>query len=538
MKKIFACFLTVFLVGAALSWAGGNQQAPSTSGKAPVTVDWFIAYDWVSPHWNPAYNEADKYVYDNTGVNINFSTGDAEKLNVLIATDSLPDIITYDAISSQRLSMEDNGMLYPLDDLMTQYGVTIQAPQGMKDWYRNEKDGKWYAWVSFFYDKDDTKARGGSLVTHNFNFAREDIMQQYGIDEKSLGTKDGFIAALEKVKSSGVTYKSQKVIPWFGSGVDQLAEQFGRDREDKNGNLLNSQRQPEYLEALLFLNEIYRRGLTTDEIFTSGGDPARVRQLVGTGQVFASVGLAFVQTGQRDLLNGDDVLLKSIGYMKGSAGKEPVLTPSSTAGWTGTMVSRKAKNPQRVAELLAFLTRPELSRAESYGGLYGYDIVNGEAVMKPERIAERAADPAAYENKYLSAFLSFITDFIYVQQIEPKTTTNRVDIAFNFFYRGDYSDRYYDDKIFSDVNPEGGSDLAGTAAQVSEYWEQQFPRIVMAGSAQEANTLYQGAIAQMDRMGMAQLDAYKNQRFQINKKRMGVQFAWPRNDPTWVYYGK
>ncbi|MDR1903955.1 MAG: CGGC domain-containing protein [Treponema sp.] len=46
------------------------------------------------------------------------------------------------------------------------------------------------------------------------------------------------------------------------------------------------------------------------------------------------------------------------------------------------------------------------------------------------------------------------------------------------------------------------------------------------------------AIAQMDRMGMAQIDAWKNERFQENKKKLNLEFAWPRNDPIWPWYGK
>ncbi len=53
--------------------------------------------------------------------------------------------------------------------------------------------------------------------------------------------------------------------------------------------------------------------------------------------------------------------------------------------------------------------------------------------------------------------------------------------------------------------------------------------IVMAQTPEEATRLYNDTIAQMDSMGMVELDAYQDERFQANKEKMGLEFAWPRN---------
>lgn len=87
----------------------------------------------------------------------------------------------------------------------------------------------------------------------------------------------------------------------------------------------------------------------------------------------------------------------------------------------------------------------------------------------------------------------------------------------------------FDDKIFTDVAPEGGSDLAAVSAQLNSYWAQQFPLIVMAETPEKATQIYNDTIAQMDKTGMAELDEYQNEQFQKNKERMQLEFAWPRN---------
>lgn len=495
--------------------------------QTPIELNWFVAYDWTSMNFDPAHNTFDQYVYENTGVKIKFSIGNKEKLNMLIATDSLPDIVTYDAVSSERLAMEDGGKLLPFDELKDKYAPDMTVPQGMIDWYRNEKDSHWYALVGYFYDRKDTYERGGYIESHNMNFARKDIMDQLGINPDSMLTKEGFIDALKKVKAANVTYQGQPVIPYIGDDVEELAEQFGADREDRDGNLMNIKRQPEFLEALLFLNEIFNDGLTTDEIFTM--DSTLRKQMVSSGQVFAGTNVNYLN-GKDNLYYSDPkALMMGIGLIKGDEGKQAIVSPSPTAGWAATMVTKNCKNPARAASLLSFLTKKEMSLAYWYGGIDGYDIVDGAAIIKPERAAERSKDPAAFDAKYRSTLQDLLCDYVWVKKYEPKTNLDAYEADLRHYQKTWIDGHIYDDKIFTSVKPEGGSDLAAVEAQLDSYWSQQFPAIVMAPGKEAATEAYRNTIAQMDAMGMEDLNAYQNERFHANKKKMGVDFAWPRN---------
>lgn len=541
MKRLFLLLVLVTL-GLSFVFAGGQRGSggsiTGTSAAGPVTVEWFVGWDWANLHWDTVNSVFDKYVFDNTNINIEFSSGNTEKLNALIATNSLPDIVTYDAVSSQRLEMENSGLLLPLDDLITQYGVNFQVVPALKNWYRNS-DGKWYCYVSHFYDISDTEARG-AYIDSRTNVARRDIMDQLGIDPATMTTKTGFIAALEKVKAAGVTYGGQRLIPFVDVNFNNLAEQFGVDLEDKNGNLLNIQRQPEYLEALLFMNEIFRRGLSTEEIFTF--DSNQLTALFVTGQVFATDRLGGNPlNAKRSLYNSDNsAFMQSIGHIYGDAHKEPIVAPDSTAGWAGTMISKNCKNPKAAIELLAFLTRPEISMSTSvdFGGINGYDMRDGKAYIKSDRQIELAKDPVAFNNKYMSLIGSVMADWVWAMAITPTESGNKILDDEAYAIRTWLNGHYYDSKYFTDTQPEFGSDLAGVSAQINEYWGQQYPLILLAKSADEARRLYNAAIAEMDKMGMVQLDTYKNRRFQENKRKMGLEFAWPRNDPGWRFYGK
>lgn len=436
MKRIFALLLTAVLVLSLLVGCGsGSSDKPDDktspdqenaefvydSSKAsweqdtsPIELEWFVAYDWIDLGFDPDNNEFDKWIYTDTGITIKYTIGSQEKLNVLMATGNLPDIVTYDAVSTERENMENSGMLLPLDDLMEKYAPDMQVSDGMMNWYRNENDGKWYVWVSYFSDLEEYEKEGVSLESHNMNYARKDIMEALNIDPASMTTKEGFIAALQTVKDSGYTYNGQTVIPFIGDEVEYLAEQFGMDREDAEGNLLNAKRQPEYLEALLFLNEIYTKGLSTDEIFTM--DTTLRRQLVTSGSVFAGLRQNYLN-GKDDLFYTDNnALMMGVGHITGDSGKEAIVSPSTTAGWAATMITTNCKNPQRAISLLSFLTQPDVSLSYYYGGVNGYDIIDGQAVTKPERQEERMADTTAYDAKYKSSIQDCICNYMWVKK--------------------------------------------------------------------------------------------------------------------------
>ena len=87
----------------------GDEDTPAWKKYAgePVTLDWYVNYSWFAIPWGE--NAVSQKITEETGVNINFITpigNETEKLNALIASDSLPDLITlgYWAFYMNKLS--------------------------------------------------------------------------------------------------------------------------------------------------------------------------------------------------------------------------------------------------------------------------------------------------------------------------------------------------------------------------------------------------------------------------------------------------
>ncbi len=512
---------------------GGDE--PDTSlpswkrDTTPVEVEWFFGFDWASFNFDPENNISDAHVLAETGTSIKYSVGDADKLNALIATNNLPDIVTYNMVSAERLAMEDNGLLYPLDDLIDEHAPDFPVVEAMKDWYRNE-DGHWYGYANFYYDLEDSAARGIDLPTHNVVSARDDIMNELGITAESMRTKDGFMEALEMVKEANYQYNGLDVYPLYpvngGLGTWYLAEQFGVDREDEEGNYINIWREPEYLEALLFMNEAFNKGLIPDEAFTA--DRTTMDQRMASGQVFACIGLS----GAGALYGSDNAAaVLPIGYIEGTSGKDPIITPSPTGGWTGTYISRNCENPDRAVQLMSFLAQEEMALTEYNGGYDGYFFNDeGYVEIKPEVKQMMDEDPTTFNATRKTPAVGYVLDFVYQMENSPPIPTEGTLDNLAYYASQDFEIApRYDDKIFSNVLPEGGSDLAAMKSQIDTYWSTQEPQIIMAETPEEAERIYNETITALDAMGMTELDEYRNERFQENKEKMGVEFAWPRN---------
>ena len=144
-KKQWACVTLFSLITAALCGACGNVMTgdfgnvPETEATGqvqpdgdlpawqtyaddPVTLDWYINYSWFSTPWGE--NLVSQTITEETGVDIHFITplgNESEKLNALIASDSLPDLITLGWWEPQVSEMTENGMVYALNELADSY---------------------------------------------------------------------------------------------------------------------------------------------------------------------------------------------------------------------------------------------------------------------------------------------------------------------------------------------------------------------------------------------------------------------------------
>jgi putative aldouronate transport system substrate-binding protein len=541
MKKVLSVCCAA-LLALPLTACGGNKPDtnafPADTEPKPlaenswetdmslITIKWFVAFDWYAKTWNPGGNTSDAKLLEKTGITLEISSGDNDKLNALIAADSLPDLVTMDITASQRTLLENNGKVLPLEPLFEKYAPDVNIPKSQRNWYRNP-NGNWYAVASYYYGPERTNDTfGGYLVTHNNNFARQDILREIGMTAEDLRTKDGFLDALRKVKP--LTYNGIPIIPYTGWWTPFIAAQFGMDLEDASGNLLQPRRQPEWLEALKFANTLYREGLISDEEFTQ--NQAQRDQKVASGQVFSGTGTMTVQSPRQALYAYDtDALIVYAGQMQGGdAGKVPLLEGVASGGWTGTMITSNAKNVDRIAQFISYMSQEEstLDAAPDIGA-DTYDLINGKMVRKQKAIDAFESDFQTAKSKYLMN-VEFFVDWTIIQKYTGDTPATIWEEQ-TMQIEKDKRIHVYDSKTFQAIIPEGGSDLAALKASLDAYYDMAEKQIIMASSEEECEAQYRQVIQTMENMGWAALEEYENNKFNEAKAKLGITLAWPRN---------
>ncbi|MBO5303380.1 MAG: hypothetical protein J6A92_04965 [Lachnospiraceae bacterium] len=513
-KRIISMLLLLLLGGSlcGVAWYEGQADTKENITQNTVTLTWFVALEGYEKDWNPAENLADAKIVENTGVNLKMTSGSLTELDALMATDNLPDLITLEVDAPERTVLENTGMVMPLEPLFAEYSPDINIPDSMKEWYRNE-DGNWYSIISYYYGPERVnEAYGGYLgVVHNNNYVRADLMQELDANYQTLQTKEGVLKVLRQAKE--LTYQGQQIIPYSGWYTQNIAEQFGMQVENENGSFLSMYRQPEWLEALVFGNQLYREGLMMAEEFTES-DSQRLKQ-VQAGKVFFCTGYANIKDASNYLYSKDhNAYMDYAGHITGDAGNMPNLKSVSSGGWTATLIRKDAENREDIVRFIEYMTSDEGTLNAAPGiGAETYEIVDGKLVMKDSVIKEYETDYAKATAKYYPN-LEFFVDWTIVQKYQSKEEKE----AHLQQYEGC---NIYDSKAAdAAVVIDGNRAMAEMKAQIDAFYAQAEVEILTAESKEACIKKYEETIAQMDKMGLRKLEVYEKEQYRKAKERL------------------
>ncbi len=510
VQAVCVILLGTFLL---LSGSSMNLAVMKPEQKAPVTITWFIALENYSKVWNPQDNAADAKIFGETGVNFDIRSGSLRDLDALIATDSLPDLITVETRTLERLLLENSGMAEPLEPLFEAYAPDVNIPDSMKEWYRNE-DGNWYSIASYFYGPERVNpGYGGYQVTHNNNYVRKDLLKQTGVPLELLNTKEGLITALRAAKK--LTYNGQEVIPFSGWWTQNFAEQFGMQTEDANGNYLSKYRQPEWLEALEFGNQMYREGFMLPEEFTES--LGQRRKKIQSGKIFFCNGYSSVQDA-KDILSCNDRSARMVyaGHIRGDKDNIPNLKSVPSEGWTATLVSAGTLYKREIAPFISYMTQEEATLdAAPTIGTGTYDIVDGHYVMKDSVRQEFRTDYEEAAGKYYLN-MEFFVDWTIVQKYQPLSERTEAK-------EGNEKFVIYDSKTVDAAEDAGiGNSMQETKDQIEKYYHNAEIEILTSDSLESCTQKYYETIAQMEKMGLKEWEEYESQQYDEAKKRLEV----------------
>ena len=125
-KILLAAMIAAVCVGLGIVSFIRTQETSGEDADAEAqdttTLDWYINYSWFDSQWGE--NIVSKKITEETGVDIEFIVPkgtETEKLDSMINSGTLPDIVTIGWWEPQNQEMIESGMVYPLNVLAEAY---------------------------------------------------------------------------------------------------------------------------------------------------------------------------------------------------------------------------------------------------------------------------------------------------------------------------------------------------------------------------------------------------------------------------------
>lgn len=541
--KVFVGMLTllasVFVAGCASKDAGqGQSGAARESGTADgedapawqryadeaVTLTWYINYSWFNAGWGG--NVVSDKITEETGVSIRFITpggNENEKLNALIAADSLPDLITLGWWEPQVDQMIDDGKVYALNELADEYDAYFYevSDADVVNWYTKE-DGNIYSYPNSFFTAKDIESHDNISSNQTF-LVRKDIYEAIGSPD--MTTPEGFSAAVKKAQEMFPTVDGESLIP-VGAHVfndqgnvsfDQYLMNFLAVPFEENGELYDRYTNEDYITWLKMFRRLGEEGLLADDIFIDQRTQTEEKMVEGRYFCMLYQYTDMVSQQKELYVNHPERIYLAVDGPKNAAGDDPTLPTSGINGWTVTLISKNCEHPERAIALMDYMLSEHGQLCLSLG-VEGetFDYVDGKPVVKEEVNALLNTDRQAYNERYGADNTYWMLQDNRMQlkwRQEPGEPIKQImEWSYPYVvYNGQY-----------DAFLPKGSKEAYEDTKIELLWSRTLPRLLLAESEEEFDEIFAFFLQEREAYGFREVQAAKTELMRQAKEKMGI----------------
>lgn len=509
--------------------AGDDQMTEWQQGQGkPVTLNIFIQGSMdTSTYGNDIVSST---ITEKTGVTLNFDVvpnDNGAKLNLLISSDQLPDLICASPSSSQGITMMKNDMVWTMDELMGQYAPnalngTLFTPNN-RQIYNLLQQGGFYGIPAEYTDRN--KIDDGVFINQapGSYYIREDLFDAAGVTE--LKTLADLEQGLLKVKENNPELKHPLLL-WdaatfgnAGSGINVLYYSMGGKGQYLNngGQIQSAVRDPLYKEVLLYVNRLFNEGLVNSSDFTDTYDTQNTLNSQETWA--ASAGPLWHVIVPHDTFAPEG---------KNAMAIDPLVEPGVTFegpnglmnGFSIAYVNKKTEYPDRCAWLLEYLLTEE-GQTLVTAGIEGthwewggpdetWIVPIGEAkTLMDQNFADWSSEFGTYKynlcgrNYYDSAFCwGLAADSAFKQDVYQKEI-HGVDAT-----------------EYAGINPDPGSDEDAINTKFTTMVKNMIAQTCTASDQAAAAAVYDKFITDVDSLGLGKLEQIWTEKYNANLEIM------------------
>lgn len=521
-KKLLSLALAATMVCSLPVWANAAEE----SAEEPITL---TAYFYNELPWDTAVAEE---ITRRTGVSLEFVpvAGDtSEKLNLMLVSDQVPDIVEMDRGAAANDQYINNGKVIALDDLIEEYGPNIKKQLGdTMNKIRNTEDGKIYGIPSWFQNEVAPSPVFGFNI--RMNYVKELGYYDTYVD-KGYFTQDEFVSLLKEWKEKYPTIDGQESIAMAfnsendGSHTYSFRGMYGITQYyEQDGKLYDTLRNPSTKEMYLFMNELYREGLL-DKDWPVTKQTLYDEKIV-SGRVLCSPAaywnikndqLRIAEDGSIDV---DNQMFPFLVVADGVSPDEAPYGPTSVMGWSLTYISSSNQDPVRTIKFFDFLMSEEGQYLTQWGveGVH-WNMEDGKRVVAPE-LAEMIDNGTQWDyfkeqgiRMYELLFKSGVAEDgqFYDMTTAYQEVTGKVDevTAFAKQYLGRTA---YDTTEYDNLGPDAGTPEALISTKLNDLQKEALPKVILAETAEEASELFDQLLADSEAAGLEQVEAIANEK--------------------------
>jgi putative aldouronate transport system substrate-binding protein len=482
----------------------------------PITFSIFINHTWF-PASEFGSTKLDKEITKRTGVTLNATkASDENQLSVLIASGDLPDLI-YSSDISIRDKLCNPNVCYDWGGLIKKYAPDFSINE-LEKFNNIVEDGKFYTILNDWSPPEVWKNEPHMLAgpgTQNL-FIRQDILNELG--NPTLNNLQDFENLLIIVKQ-----KYPKLVPLYYTNRDGTLCQFffdymGASATDNQiyeeaGKVMFRFRNPAYMEALKYMNGLYRKGLMPADTMISKEEDANAQALSGNAFCFESF------MGNLPLFNTN---LKQknpkaeFTFLKNLDNKYKITL--SNIGWSGVYVTKKCKNPERAIKYIQWL-KSDVGETLTYDGIKGihYTLDKDGYPVKTDfvqQISNSGKDPSSIEHTWCWSFCyTYRTEALWWYDLstpdKKKTTEALRNVIDRIVFRTD---------LFK-VIPKTDDEKTILSKVIDLLKAEEIKLVVMSKSDAELQQNYKSMVKKADAIGASALESTMTANFaKISKK--------------------
>ncbi|MWC31291.1 extracellular solute-binding protein [Paenibacillus sp. MMS18-CY102] len=510
---------------AATETAKVNPDEPGWKlDTSPITFDWYLNFSWFPNKWG--VDKTSQYITKKTGVNVNFivpAGNENEKLNTMIASGEMPDFITLGWYEDGVKQMIEGGLVEPLNKLAEEYDPYFMkvADPAKLAWY-TQPDGNVYGYPNASSSPKDFEKYQRDYTSNQTFVVRKDMYEAIGSPD--MRTPEGFLNALKLAKEKFPEVNGQPMIPLGlheftdtgNASLQDYLQNFLAVPWEKDGKIYDRATDPEYVSWLKTLRQASQDGLLAKDIFVD--KRPQMEEKIAQGRYFAMLYQRTDFAAQQNALFAKDPnsIYVAVDGPANSKLEAPTLTGPGISGWTVTLISKKVKDKARAIRFLSYLVSEEGNK-DLFLGEKGvsYDTIDGKDTFKPEVKKLLDTDRSAFDKEYGSSFTFWMLmdTNIQMQWLTPPVEPFKSLEEWTKGKTKSFSQ-------YEQINPTGNSEEGIIQNKVTHLFGKALPKMLLAGSDEEFDKIFNDYLKKRDEAGFAKVQAYQQSIFESNVKKL------------------